>query len=275
MLELAMISIFTFDKSTVYLRAYINSLPRKGWGEIQRWADHLGVQASYISQFLAGHRMLSVDQTLSLARYMGLKKGEVDFFMALTEKERAASHQTKKYYDEKLIQLRLQSQNLTNRLPKDKELSEQEKSVFYSSWLYSAIRIFCSLSPNGKTFDEIQDQFNLKRAEIVPLLEFLCQAGLCKENQNLYSVGPQRTHLESSSPYIHRHRQNWRIKCLSQIENAQPDELVFSAPFSINHDDFLLLRERLSLFLEEFYATVKATEPKFIGFINIDLMKLR
>ena len=90
--------VFEFDNSREFLRTYIDSLPKKGWGEIQRWADHLGLQASYISQVLAGTKTFNMDQGLKLAKHLGLKETELDYLMLVMEKERAASHETKKYF---------------------------------------------------------------------------------------------------------------------------------------------------------------------------------
>ena len=270
-----MVVVFKFDNSREFLRAYIDSLPKKGWGEIQRWAEHLDLQASYISQVLSGSKTFNMDQGFKLAKHLGLKELEVDFLMSLMEKERAGSHETKKYFDEKLKAIKAQSGDLSKRLPKDRVFTEVEKSVFYSSWHYSAIRLFCSLSGKGKKLDEIADRFKLKRSEAVQILDFLCESGLCILKNVLYFMGSQQTYLESTSPHIHRHRQNWRVKTLSQIETTQPDELVFSAPFSIGQKDFETLREELSVFLEGFFKRVKQTTPEEMAILNIDLMKFR
>jgi uncharacterized protein (TIGR02147 family) len=267
--------VFSFQNSRDFLRSYIGSLPKNGWGEIQRWADFLGLQASYVSQILSGAKALNIDQSLALARHIGLKENEIDYFVLLVEKERAASHETKKYFDLKLEAAKAASKDLSKRLPKDRDLSAVEKSIFYSSWHYSAIRLFCSLSKVGKSLVEIADRFKLKRHEVAQILEFLCESGLCSEKKGRYFVGSQRTFLESDSPHIHRHRQNWRVRSLSQIETTQPDELVFSAPFSVSAVHFLELREQLAEFLESFYKKVSETDPEEMAVLNIDLMKLR
>lgn len=267
--------VFEFDNSREFLRTYIDSLPKKGWGEIQRWADHLGLQASYISQVLAGTKTFNMDQGLKLAKHLGLKETELDYLMLVMEKERAASHETKKYFDEKLKALKTDAKELSKRLPKDKTFSDVEKSIFYSSWIYSAIRLFCSIGEKGKNLEEITSRFNITRSDALKVLDFLCDSGLCAKKNNLYTVGTLATMLESTSPHIHRHRQNWRVKTLSQIETTQAEELVFSAPFSIGKKDFEELREELSKFLEGFYKRVKKTDPEEMAILNIDLMKLR
>lgn len=270
-----MTSIYQYDNSREFFRAYIDQLPKKGWGEIQRWAELLGVQASYISQVLADAKIFSVDQGFKVAMYLGLKDAEVDFLMTIMEKERAASFETKKYFDEKLKTLKSEAKQLSKRLPSDRKFTEVEKSIFYSSWIYSAVRLFCSLSPKGKSLQEITDRFSIKRADASKILEFLCDSGLCIKKNNLYALGTQQTLLESTSAHIHRHRQNWRVKTLSQVETTQAEELVFSAPFSIGQKDFEALREELALFLEGFYKRVKTTEPDQLAILNIDLMKFR
>jgi len=269
-----MVSIFNFTKSREFLRAYIESLPKKGWGEIQRWADHLSLQASYVSQVLAGTKSFNTDQGYGLARHLGLNETEIEYFLLILEIEKAASHETKKYLEKRLGTLKLKTKDLSNRMPKDREFTDTEKSVFYSSWIYSAIRLYCSIG-NGKNKEEISKRFHLSRAETSEILEFLCACGLTEEKNGIYKVGFQKTYLERTSPHIHRHRLNWRVKALSQIETVKEEEMCFSSPFSLSHEDFGQLREELAKFLERFSQRVQKTTPEEMGVLNIDLLKLR
>ena len=111
-------SVFTFSSSRDFLRAYIESLPKKGWGEIQRWADHLGVQTSYVSQVLSGMKTFNVEYSVRLAKHIGLSGLELDYFVLLIEKERAGSVEAQDYFDEKLQRLKKDSRNLAERVTK-------------------------------------------------------------------------------------------------------------------------------------------------------------
>ncbi len=269
-----MVSIFNFTKSREFLRAYIEALPKKGWGEIQRWADHLSLQASYVSQVLAGSKSFNIDQGYLLAKHLGLSENEIEYFLLILEIEKAGSHETKTYLEKRLGVLKTKSKNLSKRMPKDREFTDSEKSVFYSSWTYSAIRLYCSIG-KGKSKEEIAKRFHLERAEVTEMLEFLCACGLCEEKHGVYKVGFQKTYLEHTSPHIHRHRLNWRVKALSQIENVQDEEMCFSSPFSVSQEDFGQLREELAKFLERFFQRIQKTTPEEMGVLNIDLLKLR
>jgi uncharacterized protein (TIGR02147 family) len=270
-----MVSIFDFEDTREFLRSYIESLPNKGWGEIQRWAELLGLQASYISQILAGGKFLNVDQALKLAGRFGLKENETDYFLRLVELERCASHETKAYFRKKLRELRSEAKQIAKRVTLEQAFTDAEKSVFYSSWIYSAVRLYCSIGGEPKTLEQIADRFRLERGEAVRILDFLCETGLCLKKRAGYVVGSKQTLLDSSSPFIHRHRQNWRLRALAQLEKTQPEELVFSAPFSISQQDFEALREELAQFLERTFARVKVTDPEEMAILNLDLMKLR
>lgn len=265
---------FNFDEPKDFLRAYIAALPKAGWGEVQRWATYLSLQPSYISQVLAGKKQFTVDQALALSKYLGLTGIEQDYFMMMIEKDRAASFETKEYFEKKMKALKSSAKNVSKLVATDGQISEIEKSIFYSSWIYSAIRVYCSFE-DERSLADICERFELSRDSALPILEFLVSSGLILEKNKKYSVGMKKTHLDSKSPYITRHRVNWHLKALENFENVSEEELVYSAPFSISPEDFQSLREELAQFIKRFVNKVNATDPSEMAVLNIDLLKLK
>jgi uncharacterized protein (TIGR02147 family) len=265
--------VFNFNDTPSFLKAYIESLPKKGWGEVQRWATHLDVQSSYVSQALTGKRSLNVDQGIKLAQVIGLKGLELDYFILLIEKEKAGATEAKNYFTFKLGAVKKEATNLAKIVPRDKTLSETEKSVFYSSWIYSAIRLFCSLG-EGKSIEEITARFSMRKDEAAEALQFLTRTGLLILSKNLYNPGARKTHLERESPYLARHRMNWHVKALTQLDRVREEELVYSAPFSISQKDFDKLKRELAAFVKSFVERVEKTEVEKMALLNIDLLFL-
>ena len=267
-------SVFTFSASREFLRTYIESLPKKGWGEIQRWADHLGVQTSYVSQVLSGMKNFNVEYSVRLAKYIGLSGLELDYFVLLTEKERAGTVEAQEYFDEKLQRLKKDSRNIADSVTKDKTLSEEEKAEFYSSWIYSAIRLYCSIG-SGKTLFQISEHFGITKEACSTILHFLVQSGLCAQKGDKYLMGAQKTHVDKKSAHVRRHWLNWHIQALSRLETVDESELIYSAPFSISKKDFESLQEELTAFIADFVKKVQKTEPQQVAFLNIDLLRLK
>lgn len=267
-------SIFDFEDTKEYLRAYLQALPRQGWGEVQRWADHLGVQGSFVSQVLSGKKTLNVDQGIRLADLLGLQNIEIDYFVTMIEQEKAGHHHAKKYFAEKLKTYKKDAKQLVKRVKQDKILSEEEKSIFYSSWVYSAARLFCSF-PKGKTLPEICQRFEWTPLEAAEIMNFLCASGLCHKEGVIYTIGHQKTHLEKKSPHIRQHWINWHLKAIEQFDPTADEQLVYSAPFSISSKDFELIREELVQFIQGLSVKVGKTTPEDIAVLNLNLVKLK
>lgn len=266
-------TIFNFEDLNEYLKTYISQMPKRGWGTVQKWADHLGVRSSYISQVMSGSKYFNIDQALNLADIMGLSGMELDYFILLAEKEKAGGYKSKKYFEQKLKQKKQESLTLSKRIPRDTHMSEKQHRIFYSSWIYSGVRMYCTLT-NGKTLAEIEKKFSLSTEDCLQILNFLTEANLVKKEGLRFKQGIQKTHLDRESPHIVRHWLNWHLKALSKFDRLKDDELIYSAPFSISEKDYHVLREELTTFIKTFIKKVQNTNPEQVAFINIDFLKL-
>lgn len=267
-------SIFEFEDYRRFLRVYIRSLPKRGHGEIARLAQHLNLYPAHMSQILAGDKTLTLEHGHELASYLGLSSLETDFLVLLIEKDRAGSHNLKKYFESKLSLLRQESTKLAKRIATDSALDDTAKAVFYSSSVYSAIRLLTSIE-EFQEVDRIAARMQMTRAQTTKVLRFLVEKNLCVEANGRFSMGPQRTHLEQGSPFVSRHHTNWRVKSLSVMESLREDELMFTAPLTIGRSDFAALREKIILLIKELSERVKDSKAESLFCLNIDLFEVR
>jgi uncharacterized protein (TIGR02147 family) len=263
-------TIFQHSNYKKYLREYIEQLPRQGRGQINRLAEHLGVNSTLISQVLNGPKDFTLEQGILVTEYLGLPNLEAEYFLLLIQIERAGIAKLKDHFRAKAAAAKAASMEVKNRVSTDGVLSDQDRAVFYSSWIYSAVRLYCSLG-EGKSFDEICQRFELDRTRALSILEFLLKANLCKHEGTLYKIGMQKIHLEQGSPYLGRHYSNWRLRAIQRGENLSKDELMFTAPFSIHPKDFAQLREEMLELIQKLYKRVGETDPEEIACVNIDL----
>ena len=262
-------SIFDFSDYRLFLRKHIESLPKKGRGSVNRIAAHLGVHSSFVSQVLTSTRDFSLEQAHLLCSFMGLKAIETDYFMLLVERDRAGTKLLKDYFTEKLDRLKKDSLEIASRIPQDRGLTDYERSVFYSSWLYSAIRLWTSVG-DGKTLDEVAQRFSLPRAKAIKILQFLAEIQLCTEINGRYKMGAQRIHLDRKSPFITKMHSNWRIKSIEASESLDDTEMMFTAPLSVSKKDFEQIREQLVALIQSVSEKVTASDPEDIACLNID-----
>ncbi len=263
-------TIFEHSDYKLYLKTYIAALPRKGRGEINRLANYLSVHPTLVSQVISGSKDFTAEQAYRLCGYLGLAPLESDYFILLVQVERAGTHDFKKYYKAKLEDLKKTSLQLSSRLAKHRSLTEQERAIFYSSWIYSAVRLFTSVGI-GQTMENVALRFSLSRSAASEILIFLKDAQLCIEENGIYKMKEQHTHLEFGSPFLSRHHTNWRLKSVQRSEKLTGEELMFTSPLSISAKDFAKIREELMNTIKLTSKVIKDSPAENIACFNIDL----
>jgi uncharacterized protein (TIGR02147 family) len=263
--------IFDFSNYRSFLKDFLKKKGPQKHGQIARMAKAIGVQPTLMSMVLSGRRDLSNEQTLELAHYFQLTALEKEYLVLLVQFERAGSHRLKSYLKEKLEKIKNDAINTENRFGHEKVLSDQEQAVFYSSWLYSAIRLFCSTDINGKTLNEICLKFSLARTQAYNIISFLKSAGLIVEEKDRLKLGVNRTFLNKSSVHVSRNHLNWRMRALQNLELMKEQEMMFTAPFSISTSDFEKLRLQIADLIQNFLSIVKDSPAEEVACLNIDL----
>lgn len=210
-----------------------------------------------------------MEQSYAAAEYLQLTKVERNYFLLLVQRDRAGTKSLKKHFDEQIEELKMSLRALTNRLERHQVLSEEDRAIFYSSWLYSGIRLYCSLG-DGKTLEEIIKHFNIGRKNALYILDFMVSRDLVLFANGHYKLGHQHTHLPKESPFNVRHHMNWRTKALQRHENMSAEEIAFTAPMSISRSDFQLIRDKIFACIQESIEVAKASEADDVAFLNID-----
>lgn len=263
-------TIFEYTDERSFLREYIHRLPRNGRGEISRIALHLGVHSSFISQILAGTKDFNIEQAQELAIYLGLNSIETDYFILLVQISRAGTAKLKTYFNSKLDHIKKQSLEIAKRIPQDRKLSEYECSVFYSSWLYLACWLYCSID-EGKTLENMASRFDIPRARAAEVIEFLLETQLIRLENDLYKMGPQLIHLDRSSPFLVKHHINWRVKAIQRSEDLLAEEVMFTSPLSISRKTFEAIREQIVDLINKTSDKVSKSSAEELACLNIDL----
>ena len=262
-------SIFNFENYRFFLKKYLLSLSKKGRGEINRWAEHLRVNASLISQIMGGSKEFTIEQANALAEYLGLTPIEMDYFIILIQIERAGTHKLKKYFQQKAIEMRTRALEVSERVKKDRVLTDEEKSIFYSSWIYSAVRMFCSVN-ESQSIESIGDRFQIERERVIETVNFLVEAQLLIKEGIEYKIGPLSTHLERTSSHVLKHHSNWRVKAIQHSDFLTAKELMYTSPISLSREDFQIIREGLVQLIQQVVARVKESPAEDVACLNLD-----
>ena len=221
-----------------FIRFFLAKRSPKGRGEIGKLAKFIRVHSTFVSQVLAGTKDFNIEQSYAASEYLQLTKIEKKFFLLLVQKDRAGTKEVKNYFMNEIEELRSSMLTVATHLNKHSILTEEDGAIFYSSWHYSAIRLYCSIGA-GKKLEDICQHFHLGRKKAINYLTFLEKTGLIFLQNELYKLGDIHTHLSGDSPFILKHHMNWRIKALQRHENIRSEEMAFTAPMSLAKKDFL------------------------------------
>lgn len=264
--------IFSSPDLTVIIKRYIKNLPRNGRGEVTRIAASLGVSTTLVSQVLNGERFFTPEQGQRLCSYLGLSALETDHILFIIQRDRAATKELKNFWTAKLETICEQAKKVASRVSVDRELTDQEKAIFYSSPIYSAICLFVTIGERGKSIIEIAERFEMTRAKTSEMLRFLTKSGLCVVEDDHYKMGLQKTHLEADSPFLARYHSSWRLRAIQRSENLGADELMYTAPVSLSKKDFDILREELVIYIQNFLKRVHDSPAEEVACLNLDFL---
>lgn len=165
------------------------------------------------------------------------------------------------------------SLKISERVEKDRVLSEREKSILYSSWYYIAVWAYVSIG-EGKSPEEVASYFTLPLKKVKEILGFLTETQICKVEKGRYKHFLNRTHIGKNSPHFRQHHNNWRIRSVQKLDFQSEEDLNFTAPLSLSVEDFFKIREEMMKLIQGVYKTVKDTEPEKVYCINIDFFSV-
>ena len=264
--------IFDYDHYRHFLQAWLAQLPNQGHGQLVKIANSLDIHPSVVTLVLQGKKDFNLEQASDLATHLELSDLESEYLFVLVNQARAGRDGLRKRLQRQAQKIRAQASTLKDLLPPQKELSEEAKSVFYSQWYYSAIRILSSVE-QYQSAEALARRLELPRAKVKDILDFLVRHGLCEERDGKFIMGPQSTHLGASSPLVTRHHANWRERSIFQLEKMREDELFFTSPISIATKDLQRVRKILVAAIEDAFKVIDPSPCEEVACLNIDLFR--
>lgn len=268
-------ALFEHDDVRDYIKELLSKRPRGGRGELRLIADKIGAHTTLISQILSGSRSFTEDQGFDLCSYFELSEVEAEYLQLLVRIERASTVKYRNFLKQKLTRFRQETEKISKRFTTELELSDSQRAIFYSSWIYSAIRIFCGLSESGQTLEDIMNRFSLNRIKAVSILNFLVESQICSFENDRYKNGRKRTYVDRGSIYFQKHHSNWRLKSIERSENITDDDRLYTVTMGIAEKDYQKLKDEVTKLLSSFSKILeKSEEPDQLVCFNCDLFKV-
>lgn len=262
-------SVYEFDDYKNFFNQWVESLPKKGHGEYRRVALALNVSTTMVSQVFKGEKELSLELACDLCEYLNMSEDEVDYFLLMVEYRRAGSAKLQKRLHKQIKERQEKARKLENRLKKEAELSEETRAIFYSSWLYSGVRILASCDGFNDAA-HISQRLNLNRNQVQKVLDFLLAHGLLTQKKGELQLGPTKTYIGASNLHTVKHHQNWRLQAFNRMVQSEDKNLFYTGPMSLSLEVADQVRQELSNLLDKIYKVVPPSESETTRCLNID-----
>lgn len=265
--------LFEYADYRKYLRNYLALLPHQGYGQLAKIARAISLNPSTLTLVLQEQKDFTPEQANDLCEFLQMTELETEYFLNLVALSRAGKSNLRERLKKHIANLRKRSRELKDRLPPKAELSEEAKAIFYSQWYYSGTRLLTSIK-SYDTPERIAERLGISRVVAKRVLDFLVSVGLCLENEGRYQMGPQSTHLESESPLISRHHQNWRLRAIERADRTGGDELQFTSPVSVSRAGISQVRKILVNAIEDSFKIIDPAPCEELACLNIDWIKM-
>jgi uncharacterized protein (TIGR02147 family) len=265
-------SIFNFGDYKEFVNSWIdiqNASSAEDKVSYRKVALHLNISSTMISQIFKGDKQLSLEMAYELCAFLNLSGNEIDYFLALVELQKAGSYKLKKYYEEKLKAMQDYHKIMEARLKSDILLDEEKKQVFYSNWIFSAVRMLSGI----QGYNDIQSlatRLQVSEETMTKVVSFLLENSLCIKKDSKIIQGPAKTFIGSSSSLTQRHHQNWRLPGLQKIYPNNNENLFYTSPMSVSKQVAEQIRKELPNFIDKINKMVLASESEVVRCINID-----
>ena len=261
--------IFDFIEYREYLAAWIKGLGEHAYGFKGRVAKALGVSSSLVSQVLGGEKSFTADQASDLCDFLGLNEIESDYLQLLVELDRSGNVKYREKISRRIEQLRAQASRIGKRVPRHKELTDEQRAIYYSSWLYTGVRNLSAL-PNVRSADAIAERLRLEPATVNRVVRFLIENGLCREEAGALTYGPASVHVDKDSPFANKHHQNWRIQAMQQMERKRDEDVFFTGPMSLSAEAAAQIRRLLPDMIQTIMKISGPSPSETVACLNID-----
>ncbi len=229
-------------------------------------AKALRCQPTYVSQILNGNAHLSLEQAEILAEHFAMTADQKHFWILLVQKDRAGTQELALYFDRQLRRLLDDRLVLTKRLGTQNSLTPEDQSIYYSSWIYSAIHMAVTI-PGLRDPVSIARSLGVGRSRVSEVLDFLVRIGLLTIANGVLAATQASMRIGTDSHHIIKHHTNWRNRATESLDRESLSDLHYSGVVTLSREDVIRLKEKMLEFIDETVKVIrKSGEEELYGF---------
>lgn len=170
-------------------------------------------------------------------------------------------------------QIKKKKENLANRFKKPRLADNQHESLYYSSWIGSALHVITSI-PTLQTEEKIGERLKLPLELVRENLSLLSSLGAVKKQGDLWTATQRSLHLPNESPLIAMHHANWRMKAALDAQYGDNGSLHYTAIHALSRKDIERIKEVILACLDQMRSIVEPSPEEEVICFNCDLFKI-
>jgi hypothetical protein len=183
--------------------------------------------------------------------------------------DRAGTPRYREKLNRKIKILQEQSRRIGKRVPRQMELTDEQKAIFYSSWLYTGIFNLAAV-PVYNQATAIADRLHLELGVVNRVIRFLIENGLFKEADGTLAYGPASIHVDKDSPFVNKHHQNWRFQAIQRMEQKKDSDIFFTSPMSLSKAAAEEIQKLLPTVIQNVMQISGPSQSEVAACLNID-----
>jgi uncharacterized protein (TIGR02147 family) len=263
-------SVFKFLDYKKYLKEAIRQ-HKEVYGYKTKLSNAAGCRNSYFSQVLNSDFHLAAEHALGLANFWGFSAMEKDYFIQLIHLARAGTPELRKYYESICRQLAADHERAVVR-GSAKEVSEDWKALFYSSWHYTAIHDLTTF-PGGQTAEAIARRLEIPKELAEEGLSSLKAMGLVEKRDQGWQASVQEVVVPVGTHHAALHVGHWTQRAaMDAVRRKRPLESFHKCwVFGVSPDDYRKLRELIIDHIQKAQKIVPASERRELACMNLHL----
>lgn len=262
-------SIFEYTSYKAFLRAQSRLRGRKS-----ALSEAMNIQPTYLSHVLHGKAHLSLEQVEALNRFLHHTEDESHFLLLLVQKEKAGTQTLEKYFQKQIDDLFIKRLDLTKRLGTQNSLTEEDRSVYYSSWIYGALHMAVTV-PELRTREQLIQHFNISPERFQSAIEFLLKTGLVIDKGREFFSGPSFMRIGKDAHQIIKHHTNWRNQAIESLDRETVRDLHYSAVVTLSEKDILKIKDLMLQSINDNIEIIKQSPEEKVYVYNLDFFELK
>lgn len=267
-----MISVYNYKSYRSFFKAWLDQ-QQSSFGLLSQIAKALECQNSHLTRVLKEEVHFTMDQAFRLTDFKKLTESETSYFLRLVEYERSGDLKFRERLKRELSQLKKEHENLSKRHNDQMIQSKEFESIYYSSWIWSAIHVITDI-PTYQTAEAIAKRLSLDEKLVRSILEKLETYGLVKKKSSKWVFAGGALHLPKTSPMNSVHHGNWRTQAVQHVQNPENDDLHYAIVQGVSYEDADKIKQLFLDALTEYRKIALPSVSQELMCLTLDYFKV-